>query len=252
MDPVVVTTIVELLGKGALLLLEYLKVVAWPLVVIVLAFAYKRTIVDVLSRIREASGFGGKVVLTQRLEHDARELNEKPVPELEQDAADPSAQGEDDPGTVRDDSDDIPAASNVPASATAPSRKLRIYHVNASGDASGSAAGEAVNYWNMMNAWSRLERTAARLGQRLGFSPGPAQNLGFLGGQLLERGLISSEAFELGVRLQELRNRMVHDLDRFVLTDWLAQDFADTAGKLIRIYEDVIDTLEPDAVIGPV
>lgn len=245
MDVDFFVTLTGLAGKAAALLLEYLKVVAWPLVVLILAFAFKGTIVDVLSRIREASGFGAKIVMTQRLEHEARELNEKLVPELDQD---PTAHGLADGGAERTvDWEDEPAepSGEAPAPLDVSPRRARVYGISMSGDMNVSTVDDqAHNYWIMMIAWSELEETAVRVGRMLQLAPGVSRNLGVVGRRLLDRGLISAEAAELGVRLQELRNRMVHDLNGFVFTDWMASDFADTARKLAKIYEDVIGRLD--------
>lgn len=244
MDVDFFVTLAGLVGKVATLVLEYLKVVAWPIVVLILAFAFKGTIVDVLSRIREASGFGAKFVMTQRLEHEARELNEKLVPELDQDR---TAQSPADEGAERtvDDATGEPAepSGEAPAPLNTSPRKARVYGISMPSDINVSTGGQAQNFWIMMAAWSELEETALRVGRLLQLAPGVSRNLGVLGRQLLDRGLISAEAFDLGVRLQQLRNRMAHDLNNFVFTDWMASDFAATARKLAKIYEDVIGRL---------
>lgn len=258
-------TLAGLMGKAALLLLEYLKVAAWPVVVVVLAFSYRGAIVDVLSRIREASVPGYKLVMTQRLEHEVRDLNEKSVPELEDvedaptatdDSASSGAPG-DEPSeptaSEKDGGDGVEAEASVPRSPVRAPRGYYRVKLPGFGFTADPERDEGRNYWNMMTAWSRLESTAVQLGERLGLSPGPSRNLGFLGGQLLARKLISHEAVELGASLQDLRNRMVHELDRIMLTDWMALDFTATAGKLTRIYQDILDELdEPTAEVPSV
>lgn len=80
-------TLAELMGKGALLLLEYLKVLIWPVVVLILASIYRKPLVSVLYRLRKASGLGATV----ELENQSLELAQAAVSAtvLEEQASEP-------------------------------------------------------------------------------------------------------------------------------------------------------------------
>lgn len=59
---------VDILIRLSQLLLEYLKVLAWPGVVLVLALVYRVPLVRILERLRKASGFGASLHLDRELE----------------------------------------------------------------------------------------------------------------------------------------------------------------------------------------
>jgi len=66
----------------AALVLEYLKVVMWPSVVVALALVYRRHLITVLERVRKASGFGASLELADRSLRLAEQSEE--IPELAQ------------------------------------------------------------------------------------------------------------------------------------------------------------------------
>lgn len=62
--------------------LEYLKVFAWPAVVLTLALVFRRPLIEVLQRLHKAAGFGASVELERALEQNARSLNEANLPDF--------------------------------------------------------------------------------------------------------------------------------------------------------------------------
>lgn len=234
--------------------LEYLKVFAWPAVVLTLALIYRKPLIGVLKRLHKATGFGATVEL-ERLEDDARALNEAELPELM------PAEGVG--AAIEDEELEVPQrATDEPADATSEFKRVwgapairRFWATNPETAAqlgiayphdrdSRALSRDAENYGRMMLAWARLETKAVKLGELLGVPTGPARNLGVLSGKLLDGGHISHEAAEIARSLQRLRNELVHEVENISISSSLTADFVGTAEKLDRLFDQVIDELE--------
>lgn len=244
--------------------LEYLKVIAWPVVVLTLSLIYRKPLVGVLRRLHKAAGFGATVELEKSLEQDARALNEAVLPELTKSDPQGDAGAEKDaPSVETSETETVPPASTSGPPATAksdwsaaatrafwesnPEAAIRLGIAYPGDERYGTL--DAERYGHMMLAWAHLESKAVRLGELIGLSPSPARNLGVLSGKLLDRGLISHEGAEIARSLQRLRNDLVHEVDNITISSLLTSDFVQTAEKLYVLFDTLIDTLEDAAEV---
>lgn len=113
------------------LALEYLKVLAWPMVVFTLALLYRRPLIALLARLRKATGWGATVELAD----EARQLADEsaqiaaiqpsapaPLYELDQDTtAETASEVEPEPAAEPDPSSEQPAATTIAPSPDAKS-----------------------------------------------------------------------------------------------------------------------------------
>lgn len=257
--------------------LEYLKVFAWPAVVLTLALVFRAPLIEVLQRLHKAAGFGASVELERTLEQNARSLNEASLPELahtetgsnepeQPEQSESPEQAEPTKRSVRSGTPEAAQGGHEPLDhdAVNPQKQLwspdavrRFWRQQPAMAAElglihpdfRSAFGDAENYGRMMLAWAHLEAKAVRLGELIGLSSSSARNLGVLSGKLLDRGLVSHEAAEIARSLQRLRNELVHEVENINISPVLTVDFVETAEKLDRVFENLIDELEDAAEI---
>lgn len=258
--------------------LEYLKVFAWPAVVLTLALVFRGPLVEVLHRLHKAAGFGASVELVERsLEQSARSLNEAALPELAQTRAETNEQPERPEKPEKPEQPKSTEPTSRPPQATKPeapqgghdpldgdsaaspkqlwtpdavrrfwrqqparAAELGLYHPDV-------RSSDAENYGRMMLAWAHLETKAVRLGELIGLSSSSARNLGVLSGKLLDRGLVSHEAAEIARSLQRLRNELAHEVERISISPMLTSDFVETAEKLDTAFAHIIEDLEDAA-----
>lgn len=156
MDLELLTSLADLFGKGALLLLEYLKVLAWPLVVLTLALLYKRPLVSVLDRLRKASGFGAIL----ELERDSQYLA---IAAVQAEAVDEAASEAEGGGAAPPKENEVTGsiASEMPglrSQSTGEVRRTERYPLVA-------------NVERVQRSWAELEALAKEMGAELKLAP---------------------------------------------------------------------------------
>lgn len=230
--------------------LEYLKVFAWPAVVVTLALVYRKPLIEVLRRLHKAAGFGATVELERAFEQNARSLNEANLPELppetERESPEPDAPAptrESPPDPVPDPKKIWGAAALRNFWATNPETAARLGFPYPDEDR------DPERYGRMMLAWAHLEAKAVKLGMLIGLNPSSARNLGVLSGGLLDRKLISHETAEIARSLQRLRNELAHEVENISISPSLTSNFVQTAEKLDLIFARLIEDLEDAAEI---
>ncbi len=200
MDLETLTALADLFGKVALLLLEYLKVAAWPVVVLTLALVYRRPLVSVLHRLRKAEGLGASFELEQDVAYIAAAAQAAASP-----ASGPKAGMEDGSGDATAPEGESASSAPSGVSGTAAADGCRTEKARAAeqkrnvGDARRLAlirralADEAVGLTRvqrrerMRQRWRELQDLAGSIGEELGLGPwmqtpeGVARELAALG-----------------------------------------------------------------------
>ncbi|MBS0024120.1 hypothetical protein [Microbacterium paraoxydans] len=236
------------------LLLEYLKVLAWPIAVITLALLYKRPLISVLDRLRKATGWGA----TLELENEARELADESAQLEIKEGLVPSSTGDEtaldirgaDRGLPSDRTDTaapVIARDEPPMEGDSLTDDLR--QVADSAAATPSSPGtrqfrvftsQRSSRWNIIAAWDTLQHTANRLGHLLGLSPNHSRNISALTAHLANQGLVSTDTADLADRLYTLRSRLRYD----DLPPLAIENFVDATQSMTDILEGVIDKLQ--------
>lgn len=237
------------------LLLEYLKVIAWPLTVLALALLYKRPLIGMLGRLRKASGWGATV----ELENEARELADESAEiagKTSEDQAEPSAADEPEQQTTQEATapPEISSGADIQhALATAEALRQTVNALERAHEAlvehdrertlqqrrpvfSDARTGRFV-----MNArWEELVKEAMAVGQHLGISRNQSRFIPALFQELVRRGLAAPETEDVAARLHNLRTMIRHSEDGIEhLSPTAIEDFIDTTTNLTTILRTV-------------
>ena len=215
------------------IVLEYLKVLAWPLAVAVLAFAFRNPITEALSRLEEASGLGAKARFFQRTasklaeesELIAEELAENPevadAPERPIPTEKPTVETRSPQASeTSDDKDAIQAAI---------SNELWLKQMNDLLSRGATTAGltrRQLARARITTAWIDLNRVVRRLNRRVGLYE--FATLSQLTRRLVGNGYMNKESADVAYRLAKLFENSQANDDQFV-TPQIAADFETTA-----------------------
>lgn len=267
----------EVFMQLAQLLLEYLKVLAWPMAVLILALVYKRPLISVLDRLRKATAPGvafeleaeaailasdsAKVASQQEQETseeaptDHREPTQEPAtePAAESGTADRAQ-------TLREPSNDASERPQQKTSSStttvrlpehAPGRDLRLTAMKRwinSGDSRDRFIQQLFHsglaHPTVITAWETLERASRAAGQAIGLSSEAYRNVVIVAHILMAQGLISEDTVNIAVRLDNLRHRILDDDEQEVIPTATLLDFVDSAANLTRILNNVTRKLE--------
>ncbi|KAB1893639.1 hypothetical protein F6W69_06340 [Microbacterium oxydans] len=237
--------------------LEYLKVFAWPAVVLILALVYRKPLIEVLRRLHKAAGFGATVELEKGFEQSARSLNEANLPELvaeTRESVDPSAD------TPELKEPETPSREEIPDPMAELKRVWSPAAIRNFWESNPETAARLglvypdddrhpERYGRMMLAWAHLEARATKLGMLIGLPPSSARNLGVLSAGLLDRKLISHESAEIARSLQRLRNELAHEVENINISASLTSNFVQAAEKLDTVFAHLTEDLEDAAEI---
>lgn len=201
----------EVFMQLAQLLLDYLKVLAWPIAVLILALVYKRPIIGVLARLRKATGPGVALELDAReLVQDARQIATVDASTIHIASASPSA---DVPDTAEAPADPVDDAASSPAP---PDRAPLVddYDYLRSRRAADSlrydTGRDAIlprnpNAAIIVAAWADVVDDAGQVAKVL-HVPDGGWSVPVITNMLTERGYINSSFEAIVRRLQNLRN----------------------------------------------
>lgn len=269
------TTGFDLFMQLSRLLLDYLKVIVWPAVVLTLVLVYKRPIIGVLARLRKASGLGYALELDARALAEAAELAEAtedaaavsgtpPIPDIVgadggapvPDPAFPTTNNEAQfsPTDTPEPETEPPALSPFEAaqrelnSLLAEDRLESRYRI---------AWNEA---WNrdrgiafVLNRWNTIAEAANTTADLLNLKPNllsPAH----IAHLLSRRGYMSPNYAVITERLQRLRNDIVHAreevttdvIDDFAATSTLVREHFEKARRRILLDQKLLGNGDPD------
>lgn len=87
-------------------------------------------------------------------------------------------------------------------------------------------------------------KRAAEVGRILGLTRASAANLRSLVPRLVDRGLMSKATALVAFDLQNLRNRLVHELDDIRISEALASDFVESADNLNEVLDGIAKKLK--------
>lgn len=248
------TTFADLYGKAALLLLEYLKVLAWPVLVLVLALMFKGPLVSMISRLRKASGFGASV----ELERDSQYLAIAAV------QAEPAAEGAVEPvGEVEVQgpagTEPEPAAGGSEERLADPVPEVVEEVVDQDVASRPSDRGSSHSFrveWSktmqprltvianrerVRQSWARLERLSGEIGAELKLGPwkrSPAD----VARELAALGYGSADVVTIAMSLEKLHQKILHaqDDELFVTAD-TAHSFDVTVSSIMNNLQRGID-----------
>lgn len=219
------------------IVLEYLKVLAWPIVVAGLILVFRRSITDVLYRLEDLKGPGISAKLTARAETKIRTLRDTPVVEL---LPGPQAKNQPTPAPVPDtpkpQSDRLP---NEGASLTIEEMERQsndfLYRHSRKWE-----EGHSISL--VTAAWSSLVQKSSDLGSAIGMSSEDSRDIIKVSNRLLAGGRIGAETADLIDELVDLHNRALHD-PRIQVTGAFANDFVRTAEKISGLFTQMLEAL---------
>lgn len=138
----------------------------------------------------------------------------------------------------------VPSAATNPAEYTAHIRALRKVLADQFGEDDKRSSFGIYNAGRMLEAWLRVEKRAAEVGRILGLTRASAANLRTLVPRLVDRGLMSKATALVAFDLQNLRNRLVHELDDIRISEALASDFVESADNLNEVLDGIAKKLK--------
>ena len=214
------------------IILEYLKVLAWPAIVLTLALIFRRPLIDIFKRLQKASGWGAQLELRQEIREVADDSST--TPEAIAETAEAIAETAD---AAADPSPPEPAQQPGKKPTTPAGRAIRDIHgrdgkYTQATIKAGRAAAETIlasplkrkEYRaRMLITWYELEEVVERLGQHYGLPKG-MRRVHTLVRHLSSIGHISQELESVAIRLTMLRDRL-EDGAWEDLTPQAAEDF---------------------------
>lgn len=182
----------------ARLVLDYLRVITWPLIVLVCVLLFRKQLAVLIGRIKKFSGFGIDVEMESR----ARRVGpaSEAMPEL---AA--AAKG---------------SAHEFSISAVIPLAGAANENAPAPQPIEGNRQGDGVyQVGRVLSAWADVNSVAATLSEQLGQPPGRAVNVQGVVEKLKKQDRISDEAVDVVRELQQIRNQLIQDPNVVLTTD---------------------------------
>lgn len=227
------------------IVLQYLKVLAWPLVVFTLALIYRKPVITLLQRLKKYSGWGQTVELGD----EARTLKEQSEDVLERQTA-PTVT-EEAPETAPPAADaptEQPPASDTTPPAEAPHRVWQITHSREAKRADlfnklatlPSTDFRTASHRAISRAWKSLLMTCGALANRLDLAP--TSSLNRVAYVLASRGLVDVETAQIAIRLTELYTEL-RETEGQGHNIYVISDFVDTAENLQVLLEQVLADL---------
>lgn len=192
--------------KWAQLLLDYIRVLAWPSVGIAFVLLFRTQLASLVGNLKEASGLG----VTLKFEKDARQVETASRSlRLLPKATTPK-------GKRQLMSTEAIAPTGLPTPNKVPEDGI-------------SSVGE------IMRAWAQVEGVVAKLSDQMGLHSARPVNIQLVVEELEKQGHIGGGALEVVRNLQRMRNQLVHDPD-MVLT-------ASAADSLLSAIRELKNTL---------
>lgn len=227
--------------------LQYLKVLAWPLVVFTLALVYRKPVITLLQRLKKYSGWGQTVELGDQ----ARDLKEDSAVALAQELAAPKKH------PAADTPNDPPGAATPPPAAEAETtqasedprrKKFERISLEARLDLFNTISNDNPAHFHanarraVKQSWRSLLEKADTLARWLKLTPEESANLDEIAFALLNRGLINERTAIIAPRLSILHWSITHakdpDLNLTVVADFVA-----TAANLQEVLNQVLKNL---------
>lgn len=224
--------------------LEYLKVLSWPAIVLTLALIFRRPLVDILVRLQKASGWGAQLELRQGIREAAEDAETTPEAITEATTTAPPTdappEGETDAGQP---AAETPKHTNPPGRTLPDVRGRDGKYVQASIEA-GRAAVEAMvgrdrnrseRRASMLISWFELAQVAERLGEKYGLPP-HARRVADVAKFLAAKNHFSPEIESVVERLTDIRERL-NDAGRDDLTPQATKDFINATDTIRAAFE---------------
>lgn len=221
------------------IVLEYLKVLAWPIVVTAMLLVFRRTIADFLKRVVKVEGAGISAELTEGAEAKARSLSRAPVAEL---MSTPAS------GSLRDPI--ATAAPAAPPDPPSPGTGRALTQEEYERDSNDflhrhSRKWEEAYATDRVNAaWTSLVEKASELGRAMGMAWDDAQDITRVSNRLLASQRIGAETGDLIDELVKLHKSVTQD-PRIQMTDAFAMNFVQTAEKISGLFDQLRVLLSP-------
>lgn len=238
------------------IILQYLKVLAWPLVVFVLALVYRRPVITLLQRLKKYSGWGQTVELGDR----ARDLSEESLEVLTEatplepvspadpvDPVDPEGEERSQAGAEADSTSQRPDAGRFVSHRGRLNESQRIltsYLGSLDHEHFPRAARRMID-----DAWFDMKRMADRIASEVELQPWEAANLTVFAHSLAQRGLINPGASHIAQGLDELR-RGIDRADDNELTVYVVRDFVDTAVNFTEALQQTLNAVRLDRLMN--
>lgn len=225
------------------IVLQYLKVLAWPLVVLVLALVYRKPVVTLLQRLKKYSGWGQTVELGDL----ARDLSEESLEVLSEAApADAGVRETASPAEPRTTDTEPTDPRSYPDSSRhvafprrlSPSQRIFTSYLSSLEPKAYPAAARRM----IDDAWAALNSIASQLCTELELPLWETTNLTVLAHSLSRRGLVSPATVNVALGLDELR-RGINKADDSELTLYVVRDFIDTAENLSQALQQTLNSV---------
>lgn len=240
------------LGEWLDIILQYLKVLAWPLVVFTLAIVYRKPVITLLQRLKKYSGWGQTVELGDR----ARDLNLESVEVLSETLPpepEPEPEPETEPGTGTGRADTPATRANVAGPPEAPS--LSSYRIRTLPELDADER-IIVHYLGSLdrqhferaaqdmieNAWIGVERVARQIANEINLESWATKGLTMFSHGLATRNLISIQTANLAAGLDEL-HRNIQRASADELTPYVVSDFVSTSERLAQAMQQVLNSI---------
>lgn len=224
-------------------ILEYLKVLAWPAIVLTLALIFRRPIIDILERIQEASGWGAKFKLRQQIREVADDAETTPeaitVSDATLETAPPATSPADPPATAPGQPADNADPTDF-TSASVDTQHALINEMMRQMLAHDRTRSEQRALIRM--SWYGLEKVARRIGPRYGVALGEHQVTRVVK-RLAAKKRISPELESVATRLEDVFETLRKGGFEG-LTPQAANDFVSAADNIRR-------ALEADELLAP-
>ncbi|MBS0024117.1 hypothetical protein [Microbacterium paraoxydans] len=224
------------------IVLEYLKVLAWPAMVLTLALIFRRPLIDILVRLQKASGWGAQLELRQEIREAAEDSATTPEAIIEAATEPPIAPPAEKPSAT-EQSAESSKHKITPRSSLSDVRGRDGWRTDASIEV-GRAAVEALVKRDrdraerravMLIRWYELEDVARRLGEKYGLPP-HARRVADVASFLATKKHFSPEIESVVERLTDIRERL-NDAGREDLTPQAANDFINATNNIRVAFE---------------
>lgn len=226
--------------------LEYLKVLAWPIVVFTLALVYRKPLIAVLQRLKKYTGLGQTLILGEQ----ARDIREDSEELLHTES---TAAGQAPPQEAATDSDESTPAPTPADAGITPTRpdtryvptpaKQALFDQIANNDPVSLPTGarRAISA-----AWRDLYKTTQAIADWLDLEA-KRRNLTGVTTALVERKVLGGDAVTLAFRLTELHDALLHQPDEDFSLEALV-NFLQASDNMGKLLHDAVGA-GPDSIV---
>lgn len=222
------------------IVLRYLQVLAWPVVVFILALVYRSPIVMLLQRLKKYSGWGHSVELHDLL-REAKDTSAEAL--VDETTRSEVTQITDEPVQAPATAEQAPGSNG---SASMPTIAANLFDTQ-------RRRGEAVQALDPANfgpsarvivnrVWDDLQAVVDRIIEDLNLEPAESTSLRNVAVALVNRALINEKTALVAFRIDDLHKTILR-VPNFELTSYMVGDFTEAAWNLQQVLEQVYEMM---------